>query len=55
MKTIENIFFVIAVALVLWVGISWVEVAFFNTTEHAYASWNAFGMFVEYAKELHNL
>ena len=55
MKTITNILFVISAALLIWVGISWVEVAFTNTANHAYASWNAFAMFADYAKELHNL
>ena len=55
MKTIANILFVISAALLIWVGISWLEVALFNTTNHTYASWNAFGLFVDYAKELHNL
>ena len=55
MKTITNILFIICAALLIWVGISWVEVAFANTTNHTYASWNAFSIFVDYAKELHNL
>lgn len=49
-KALEYGMAVIGIAVILWIGASWVDVITDNSTTAEHASWNAFSLLVENAK-----